>query len=364
MLSSLVLSTTYKCPAKCRYCGAECGPENKERLSLPDMIEIIDQMDSFGQLRLVVFTGGEPFLLGKDLLECVKYCAGKGLLTRIVTNAYWAKTPHAAHRHISAYIDAGLSEINLSCDDYHQEFIPLERVRYANEACLELGLPCLIGHKVMKDCELTIDGIEDFFGCRLARFDPGKRNPDNNVISTGFNVPVADDMHLIPDEDILYPDFDGQWKEPCSTILQRVVITPRKELSICCGMIPRKVQEVFFGTLDSHSLEELIVMAHQDLITNWLAFEGPYGLMRFILSKRPEVPFRKRYVSICHLCSEIFTRQDCRAVLAEFGHEKALEISLERSLYDYVRSAPKVLTDQLLPGNCGLSECKASPVAG
>jgi hypothetical protein len=156
-------------------------------------------------------------------------------------------------------------------------------------------------------------------------------------------------MHLIPDEEILYPESDCQWKGACSSILQRVIITPRKELAICCGMIPRKVEEVFFGTLDSFSLEELIIVAHQDLIVNWLAFEGPYGLMKFILSKNPNIAFRKRYVNICHLCSEILTRSDCRAILSEFGHEKSLEVSLERTLYDYVRTAPKVFTDHLLP---------------
>ncbi len=314
------------------------------------MMSIIDQVYSFGKLRQVIFTGGEPFLLGKDLLHCVEYSAKKGLATRIVTNAFWAKTLDSAREMIKTYKEAGLSEINLSCDDYHQEFIPVERIKYANEACLELNLPCLIGHKVMKGCTITLDYLENFFGCKLARFDPRKKNPNNNVISSGYTVPVADDMHLIPDDEILYPESDFQWKEPCSSILQRVIITPRKELSICCGMIPRKVQEVFFGPLDKLSLQEAIVTAHQDLIVNWLAFEGPYGIMKFILSKSPNIAFRKRYVNICHLCSEILTRNDCRAILSEFGHEKSLEVSLERTLYDVVRTSPKVFTDHLVPG--------------
>jgi hypothetical protein len=144
-------------------------------------------------------------------------------------------------------------------------------------------------------------------------------------------------MHLIPDDEILYPQSD-HWKGPCTSILQRVIITPRKELSICCGMIPRSVKEIVFGTLDEHPLEELIARAHQDLIVNWLAHEGPYGIMRFIMKKNPSVRFRDRYVSICHLCSEIFTRDDCRQTLSEFAHEKAMEISLERCLYDYART--------------------------
>ncbi len=349
MLSSLVFSTTYRCPIQCRHCGAQCSPAARERLSLRDMIGFVDQVHAFGKLQLVVFTGGEPFLLGKDLLTCVEHCAKKGLSTRIVTNAFWARTAASATRMIKACMDVGLSEINLSCDDYHQEFIPLERIRYANEACLELGLPCLIGHKSGKGCTITPESLETFLGHKLARFDPKRRNPDNNVISTGYTVPIADDMHLISDDEILYPDSDFQWKEPCASILQRVIITPRKELAICCGMIPRKVQEVFFGPLGGLSLEEAIVMAHQDLLVNWLAFEGPYGLMKFISDKRPGISFRKRYVNICHLCSEILTRRDCREVLSEFGHEKVLEVSLQRALYDVVRTSPRLAAEARLP---------------
>ena len=342
MLSNIVFSTTYQCPIKCRYCGAECGPERTERLSLREMTDIIDKVYTYGKLELVVFTGGEPFLLGKDLLNGVKYCTEKGLITRIVTNAFWAKSPEIAKKTMRTYKDAGLTEINLSCDDYHQEFIPLDNIKNANEACIGVGLPCLIGHKMMKNYSLTLDSIENFLGCKLTYFDPKKKNPDNNVISTGYTVPIAEDMHLIPDEEILYPNDDHCWKGPCTSLLQRIIITPRKELSVCCGMVPRKVEEITFGTLDEYSLEELIVMAHKDLIVNWLALEGPYGIMKYIQEKNPHISFRQRYVNICHLCSEVFTRVECREVLLEHAQEKVMEISLERTLYDFMRTSEEI----------------------
>src|SRR5512140_1959645 len=193
MLSCLVLSCTYKCPIQCRYCGAECGPKQTDRLSLADMLGLIDTVHSFGRLELVVFTGGEPFLMRDDLLEAVEHSARKGLATRIVTNAFWATSPRRALELMTMFQGAGLTEINLSCDDYHQAFIPLERIKFANQACTELGIPCLIGHKVMKDYKITVDHLEEFLGCPLARFDPKQKNPQNNVISTGYTVPVEKD---------------------------------------------------------------------------------------------------------------------------------------------------------------------------
>lgn len=338
MLSSIVFSCTDQCPIQCKFCGAECGPDGKDSLSLDDMISVIDKVYDYGKLQMVVFTGGEPTLLGKDLISAIEYCSDKNLWTRIVTNAFWAHTAQKAENVLQSFIDAGLSEINLSCDDYHQEFIPLDRIKYANDACIKLDLPCLIGHKIMKDYTLSIDYLENYLGHPLTVFDPLNDNPKNNIISTGYTVPVAKDMHQIPDKDILYPDAEHVWKGPCKTLLQRVIITPRKELSICCGMIRRNVEEIVFGSLEKCSLEELIITAHQDLIVNWLALEGPYGIMKFILKKNPEIVFRKQYVNICHLCSEIFTRDDCRNVLLSHAAEKITEIYLERGLYDFIRT--------------------------
>ena len=339
MLSCLVLSTTYRCPIECRYCGAECGPKQTDRLSLDDMIGLIDITHSFGRLELVVFTGGEPLLMRADVLQAVEHSARKGLATRIVTNAFWATSPRVAANVVAAFKRAGLGEFNLSCDDYHQAFIPLERIKFANQACTDLDIPCLIGHKVMKGHKITVEYLEEFLGCSLARFDPKRKNPQNNVVSTGYTVPVEKDMHLIPDEEILYPCDPDSWKVPCSTLLQRIVITPRKELSICCGMIRRTVPEIVFGPIGAGGLEELIVRANRDLIANWLALEGPYGLMQFILKHDPAIPFRERYVNICHLCSEIFTRADTRAILLAHAHEKAAEVMFERELYEFIRSA-------------------------
>ena len=94
--------------------------------------------------------------------------------------------------------------------------------------------------------------------------------------------------------------------------------SPLKEFSICCGMIPRRVKEVTFGPIGNKSIEDIIITANNDMIVNWLAIEGPYGMMKFILKHRPETVFREKYVCRCHLCSEILTRTNCRIGLVNF----------------------------------------------
>ena len=90
---------------------------------------------------LVVFSGGEPTLLGDDLFEGIAYAHERRLLTRVVTNGFWGKSPEAAAAFVDRLIGAGLSEINISVDDLHQKYVPLWRVRNAYLACYEREFP-------------------------------------------------------------------------------------------------------------------------------------------------------------------------------------------------------------------------------
>lgn len=66
--------TTTKCTASCANCCFKCNPENNKRLSLDDMIDYINQsLSYFPTIRVLVLTGGECMLLGKDLFKIIEY---------------------------------------------------------------------------------------------------------------------------------------------------------------------------------------------------------------------------------------------------------------------------------------------------
>jgi len=91
-LAELVFSTTNQCNARCHDCPVVSIKNMPARLKPEVMMRVVDEVSGWGTLRLVVFTGGESFLLGKDLYKTVAHVAKKGILTRIVTNAYWASS--------------------------------------------------------------------------------------------------------------------------------------------------------------------------------------------------------------------------------------------------------------------------------
>lgn len=337
MLESLVLSVTYKCPIRCKYCGVNAGPHRTEMMSLAFITRTIDEVCALGLRNLVVFTGGEPFLLGEDLHRAVAYAASCGLKTRIVTNAFWATSAERAQTILARFKSDGLTEINFSCDDFHQAFIPLERIKWANEAAIATGLPALLAVKGIKDSVINIPYLERFLGVSLTHYRRGCDNPKNNVASFGVTVPVGSDSDELKESDLCYSGEDS-WKAPCTSALERIVITPLGELAICCGIGSDDFPESIIGSLHEKPLLELLKDANDDLIVNWLALEGPYGIMRFIQQADPSIPFLERYVNVCHLCHDIFTRRETRAVLSQAAQSKIPSLSLNRAWLEENRS--------------------------
>ncbi|MBP1358000.1 MAG: radical SAM protein [Sulfolobus sp.] len=88
--STLSLPLTYECNFRCKYCSV---PKYNQVMSKDTMLSAIQQ---FSELKLhirpgaVVFTGDEVTLYKGLLLEGIKAAHERNLITRVVTNSWWA----------------------------------------------------------------------------------------------------------------------------------------------------------------------------------------------------------------------------------------------------------------------------------
>lgn len=338
MLTRLVFSVTYECPVTCKYCVTESGPGCGPHLQADFMKRAIDEAAKLGQLCSVVFTGGEALVRLDDVDEAVRFASTRNLWTRVVSNAVWATSREKATKIRARLKDSGLGKINFSCDDLHQENIPLERVKHAFWAARDLQIPTLIAHKRVKSEKITINFLSEYLGISLQEHVPGEKTCNLDMYCSGYTIPIGYGAAWLNEEDyILYPKCDAGWKTPCSGVLSSLIVSPTREIRLCCGMINQGVPELSLGSWDSAPLRELVLPANADLITNWLALEGPYGIMQFIRKKDPDIRFRRRYVNHCHLCNDILTRTDTRSVLRAHASEKSAELSLRRAMLEAVR---------------------------
>jgi hypothetical protein len=334
MIKSVCLLTTYRCNARCGFC--ECRPESNEVMSLEDMTRYIDEARALGTVGQIVFSGGEPTLLGDDLFTAIAYAKKHGMLTRVVTNGWWGKTPEQADAFLDRLIQVGLHEINISLDDLHQEWIPFESVKNSFLACVKRKFRCLLAHKVLKGAAITKSYLEESFGVELIDFTHGKEyTPEEEcrLIATGVVVPVGPKPDEYVSADLTY----GQFRGGCASVLKDIIIGANHQFLPCCGIVTKNLPELTFGDLRHKRMIDAIDEANRDLIANWLALEGPSGIAEFVKQKDPSVPFDKRYTGICHLCNEVLTREDVRRVISEHLDEIEERVILHRSFLEVAR---------------------------
>jgi organic radical activating enzyme len=341
MIKSLCFLTTYRCNAYCDFC--ECSEKEQDRLNGDDLVRYIDEAKKLGTISQVVFTGGEPTLLGDDLLHGISHATSLGLLTRVVTNGWWGHTPESAERFLDKLVKSGLTEINISIDDLHQRWIPLENVKNAFHACYKLRFKCLIAHKALRKAKITKKFLEDYFNIELIEYSPGKNygaEQECRLIATnGPIVPVGRKAENISIDQLVHVPFTGN----CSSILKDIVVGANHQLLACCGIVTKHLPELTLGDLRYKRMIDIIREANQDLMLNWLTLEGPASIALFVKQMSPPIHFEERYVNVCHLCNELLTRSDIREVLQNHIDKVIDRITLHRAFLEATRGDDELI---------------------
>jgi hypothetical protein len=330
----LTVLATAGCPAACGHCCMNSGPGRKEALRFEQIRSAVDQLRAIQPLRVVVFAGGEPTLLGDDLLEAFAYISSLGIITRMVTNAYWAVSPERARAKVVAFREAGLRELNISADDYHLPFIPFERVENAWHASKGVGFDAVViaacsGPKsrvtpeyVMKRLGENLPMRWDENGRPTYEFDA---SPDGTFygISNALLGMLARAHDTLTFDDLAYPDDQARLNVPCPWAARSPALSPGNHLVACCGFEVENNPVLDFGDLATTPASELVAKADDDVITNAIALFGPAFLKRFIQLHDPAIEFRPRYATICEICEHVVTRPEAVEVLRRHAGELA-----------------------------------------
>lgn len=335
MIKSICFLATYQCNASCDYC--ECRPRNKTRIPLDEIHRLIDEAKALGTVNQVVFSGGEPTLLGNDLFECIAHATRLGMMTRVVTNGHWGRTPEKAFAFVDRLLAAGLSEINISVDDLHQRWIPIESIRNSFLACYTRQLSCLIAHKQTQSSTITRAYLEELIGMEFVDFDSRTtytKEEQCRLITTGVVIPVGPyDPERDLADDLLY----SKWWGPCSSVLKDIIVGARGNFLPCCGIVSKDIPELTRDQLADTPLIDAIDNANRDLMLNWIALEGPGAIVEAVRGWAPELDLPREFAGICHACNEVLSRTDVREVIASHLDDVEDRVSLHRAFLEQAR---------------------------
>ena len=213
------------------------------------------------------------------LLGLIRYATRAGLNTEVVTNGFWAETLPVAKEKLSSLRELGLDVLNLSLDDFHQEYIPVSSVRNAYNAAKDLGIKTVIMTTTAKNSKITADTIPELLHDEniqvLGR--PKIRDPSALLIETPI-TPVGRGANITE------LDYTLITEVKCSEALRDIGIGPDGDVYPCCGPLANKIT---LGNINESSLKEMLEKAERNPV---------------IESIRKGVTVSGPFTSKCHAC--------------------------------------------------------------
>ncbi len=138
---------TYRCNAACAHCYENSGPRKRATMPVDHLRELLLEFKKLGFTgRELHFAGGEPFFDYKHLIACFNVARETGMLPlgKLETNGFWCKSDAIARARLSEIRDFGIDTLLISCDPFHQEFVPIDSVKRT----VRIGKEILGEHRV------------------------------------------------------------------------------------------------------------------------------------------------------------------------------------------------------------------------
>lgn len=129
-LNKIEFVVTYACTGRCKHCSEGEHASSGERISPEIAADAVRKIAAEYEVKTVLAFGGEP-LLYPDAVEKIMSAAKDVNIEKrqIITNGYFSSDSDKIRETVKMLSFAGVNELLLSVDAFHQETIPIEIVK-------------------------------------------------------------------------------------------------------------------------------------------------------------------------------------------------------------------------------------------
>jgi hypothetical protein len=274
MLSEIHFLLTYNCNFECDHCFLYCGPDSGGTFTIQQVDQVLQEGLKIGTVSMVYFEGGEPTLYYPLLLESIKRAHKYGFDVGIVSNAYGALAEEDARLWLEPLVEAGLSVLSVSDDQFHfgeQSDTPASIARNVGD---QLGLTAF---PICIDPPEILETPEGEKGATVIGGGAKFRGRAADTLTEGLPTRPWHEFQECPYEDLVSPE--------------RVHVDPFGHIHICQG--------ISIGNFWEEPLSKIMAEYNPDQhpICGPLNRNGPAGLIEE-LGLSPTTT----YVDECHTC--------------------------------------------------------------
>jgi len=329
------LYLTNTCNIICRHCSVESGPDCDTELDVTTILSKISDSIKFGITKGIHVSGGEPFLKRNALSSLGSLCKDLQVALAVNTNGYWATSMQRALAVLNS-VD-GITQLFLSTDEYHLEFIDIEKIRNAAMASLERGIHVDIGVCTPHgDRDNTFEYIRNAIGENvIAQVNLGTIELE----SVGRARELAEAM---------WREKQRSFPSGHCTLLNRPVILENGDISACCNTNAFNSVgggALLLGNISETSLYDSKLKMLESHFLQAIRTLGPARVAEIIvadpeLSAEAQLSFSYLEDNICSLCVDIVKNPRlCNRIENKISEAEDLriEISVNRAvIYDEI----------------------------
>jgi hypothetical protein len=299
-LNRLEFFITGLCSSNCKHCSVKPKSFHNRHIDKDLAAAIVKRVTEKYNLDSVMTFGGEPLLFPDIVCAIHREARNAGVSTRqVITNGLWSRSGEETERIASDIAEAGVNNVLVSVDAFHQEFISIGFVRKSLLALLKAGInniklsPCWIISEKDKNRynETTKQLLQELEDLRI----PLGRG--NILVPEGA---ALEHLHeFVPARKIM-------WNESCSNIrysdpldaIQSVCIDPDGQINACRGFVIGNAVEgdisEALDRYDPYALPEIKIVMEEDM-NGLLQYARTLGL-----DAEPE-----GYYTKCDMCMDL-----------------------------------------------------------
>lgn len=310
---TVLLLMTRTCPLSCRHCSIDAGPDHGECMPRSAIDPWLKGIRETGTVDIVAVSGGEPFVKREVLAEICSSAARHGLKPLVVTSAFWARDKASARSVLDSL--PPFFALEISADEFHEEHIPLERIRNAALAAVERGVKVIIGLVHYRDSSFK-DRLCRTLGSNLLR-------------EIEFLENTVKPLGRAEQNGMVEKELSEELPSGSCRLLSAPVVRYDGRVMACCNdsLILKDDHCLWLGDLGSESFAEIHKKAEQSFLIQALRTMGPKGVFEIAAAQGWKAG-RASYDrdNICDLCRDIVSSPELPGLF-----ERALEDETRRS---------------------------------
>jgi hypothetical protein len=277
---------SWSCDGRCRHCYIPAAWRQADDFQEEEIKRLILGLPR--EIRVIAFSGGEPFLHPDRLLSLLSVCRDAGRVATVVTSGRFVRDFSSVKRLLRKCYRLGLRGISVSLDEYHRPQISTRAMYWLVSLSREIGIDVQVRLSGQR-----ASGLLKMFQDKSSIYFPDYLIREQNIVRLGTAKKINKDS---------LARESATW---CPAVLEPAVFPDGRVLA-CHSMWAEKITSriLWRGNAFRQPIQRILRDATEDFSLAFIAVFGPAGVAR-LLGKRSKQVVRSR----CEYCINLLSQE-------------------------------------------------------